>query len=75
MPDPDPDYDFYREQLLERRRQLLEVAETGAASAATVELDQTRVGRLSRMAAGTCQPPPRAGTAAHRGNANSVNSA
>lgn len=49
MPDATPDYDYFREQLLERRRQLLDVAETGAASAATVELDQTRVGRLSRM--------------------------
>ncbi len=44
-----PDNGFFRDKLLARRRELLEVAETGAASAATVELDQTRVGRLSRM--------------------------
>lgn len=49
MPDFTTDYESFRERLLERRQQLREVAETGAASAATVELDQTRVGRLSRM--------------------------
>ena len=36
--------------LLEKRRQaLLSLAEIGDEAAATVELDQTRVGRLSRM--------------------------
>ncbi len=35
--------------LLARRAELLEVDESGKAAAATVELDQARVGRLSRM--------------------------
>lgn len=39
----------YRGLLLARRERLLGEAATGGESAATVELDQTRVGRLSRM--------------------------
>ncbi len=39
----------YRQRLLEMREALREVRETGDAAAATVELDQTRQGRLSRM--------------------------
>ncbi len=35
--------------LRQRREELLAIAESGAQAAATVELDQTRVGRLSRM--------------------------
>ena len=38
-----------RERLLQLRAELESVAETGADSAAIVELDQTKVGRLSRM--------------------------
>ena len=38
-----------RTRLLQRRTALQEVATTGDAAAQTVELDQTRQGRLSRM--------------------------
>ena len=38
-----------REKLLELRAELESIAATGADSAATVELDQSKVGRLSRM--------------------------
>ena len=44
-----PDPDLIRARLLELRRQLTELEATGHAAAQTVELDQTRVGRLSRM--------------------------
>ena len=43
------DADKYRAQLLELRRELESVAAAGEESAAVVELDQTKVGRLSRM--------------------------
>ena len=43
------DLAHYRALLEKRRRALLNLAETGKAAAATVELDQSRVGRLSRM--------------------------
>ena len=49
MPDKPLDEDFYRGLLTDRRAELLAVAESGAAAADTVELDQSRVGRLSRM--------------------------
>ena len=39
----------FRERLLQRREELLDLAETSAESRKPVELDQTRVGRLSRM--------------------------
>lgn len=38
-----------RKKLLQRRAELREIAGTARASLATVELDQSRVGRLSRM--------------------------
>jgi DnaK suppressor protein len=38
-----------RERLLELRKELLSLAELGDESAAVVELDQSKVGRLSRM--------------------------
>ncbi len=38
-----------RERLLEIRKELEDLAETSDESAAVVELDQTKVGRLSRM--------------------------
>ena len=41
--------DAMRDKLLELRRQLEAVAATGEESAAVVELDQSKVGRLSRM--------------------------
>ncbi|MGD8998984.1 MAG: TraR/DksA C4-type zinc finger protein [Granulosicoccaceae bacterium] len=44
-----PDLAHYRALLEKRRQALLDVADTGDAAAAAVELDQTRVGRLSRM--------------------------
>ena len=40
---------FFKERLYERLIELNEFAETGDAAAMPVELDQTRVGRLSRM--------------------------
>jgi DnaK suppressor protein len=38
-----------RQRLLQRQRELRALQETGEDSAGVVELDQTRVGRLSRM--------------------------
>ena len=38
-----------RDKLLKLRAELQAIAESGDASAAVVELDQTKVGRLSRM--------------------------
>jgi DnaK suppressor protein len=43
------DLPHYRDLLLRRRVALQQVVQTGNDAAATVELDQTRVGRLSRM--------------------------
>ena len=43
------DYKKFRTLLLELQQSLLEAQETGDAAEETVELDQTRVGRLSRM--------------------------
>lgn len=43
--------DRYAAQLRQIQQQLLEVFETGDEAAQTVELDQTRMGRLSRMGA------------------------
>jgi DnaK suppressor protein len=39
----------WRDKLLALRAELQSIAETGDESAAVVELDQTKVGRLSRM--------------------------
>lgn len=44
-----PDSEQYRQLLLQRQEELLAVRETGRDSAGTVELDQAKVGRLSRM--------------------------
>jgi len=41
--------DSYRDKLIALREELQAVAETGDEAAGVVELDQTRVGRLSRM--------------------------
>jgi len=41
--------DSMKRKLIEMREQLERLATTGDASAAVVELDQSRVGRLSRM--------------------------
>ena len=43
------DYNKFKNLLLELRNDLREAQETGDAAEKTVELDQTRVGRLSRM--------------------------
>ena len=43
------DVEKFRALLLQRRQELLSVKETAESAADTVELDQTRVGRLSRM--------------------------
>jgi DnaK suppressor protein len=43
------DLDYFRAVLLKQREALEAVAETGNEAAKPVELDQTRVGRLSRM--------------------------
>ena len=51
-----------RDKLLELRRQLEAVATTGEESAAVVELDQTKVGRLSRMDAMQAQAMAKAST-------------
>jgi DnaK suppressor protein len=47
--EPELDLDYYRKKLLRIRDELSAVAETGKEAAATVELDQSKVGRLSRM--------------------------
>lgn len=43
------DTEMFRNELLSLRQNLREAQETGNQAEATVELDQTRVGRLSRM--------------------------
>ena len=43
------DSEKFRQLLLEQKQSLLEVRESGRAAAGTVNLDQTSVGRLSRM--------------------------
>ena len=45
----DLDLDDYRRRLIALRDELESIAEAGNEAASTVELDQTRVGRLSRM--------------------------
>ncbi len=49
MSEKPPDPDYFRRLLIELREQLTALEATGAAAAETVDLDQTRVGRLSRM--------------------------
>ena len=44
-----PNMESFRRQLEKRRQELLGLAETRKSSQETVELDQTRQGRLSRM--------------------------
>ncbi len=43
------DLELFKNRLLQQQKELLEFVETGNDAAKTVELDQTRVGRLSRM--------------------------
>lgn len=47
--DNDLDVYYFKSLLLKQRQQLLAVQQTGSDASKTVELDQTRVGRLSRM--------------------------
>nr|NIS10299.1 TraR/DksA family transcriptional regulator [Candidatus Dadabacteria bacterium]NIV42865.1 TraR/DksA family transcriptional regulator [Candidatus Dadabacteria bacterium]NIX16657.1 TraR/DksA family transcriptional regulator [Candidatus Dadabacteria bacterium] len=47
MAEEQPDVDYYRHKLIELREQLLEENEAGEDAAKTVELDQSKVGRLS----------------------------
>ena len=43
------DLAYFREKLLSLRKEILQIEQTGNEAAEVVELDQTRVGRLSRM--------------------------
>ena len=43
------DLALFKKRLLQQQKELLDLEETGNDAAKTVELDQTRVGRLSRM--------------------------
>jgi DnaK suppressor protein len=47
--DNDGDHEFFRVRLIEQRDEILRVREIGDQAAGTVELDQAKVGRLSRM--------------------------
>jgi DnaK suppressor protein len=49
MNDFEPDPEHYRTLLRQWEQELLALEQTGNAAAKTVELDQTRIGRLSRM--------------------------
>jgi len=49
MSESQPDPTVYRELLLRREAELTDVAESADEAGRTVELDQARVGRLSRM--------------------------
>lgn len=49
MTQPTSDYDHFRTTLLTLQRELLAVSSTGQEAAQPVELDQTAVGRVSRM--------------------------
>lgn len=43
------DFDHFRELLLERKQELLRLVDESSEASQPVELDQTRVGRLSRI--------------------------
>ncbi|MFV1993688.1 MAG: TraR/DksA family transcriptional regulator [Acidiferrobacterales bacterium] len=44
-----PDLKHYKKLLLDRQKELLDISEMSQENASPVELDQSRVGRLSRM--------------------------
>lgn len=44
-----PDQEYYRKRLQQRQKEILLENETGESGAATVDLDQTSVGRVSRV--------------------------
>lgn len=45
----DMDLEYYQQKLIQRQNELMQLEDTQEASSQTVELDQSRVGRLSRM--------------------------
>jgi DnaK suppressor protein len=49
MTQPTPDLEYFRSTLLTLQRDLLAVSATGQEAAQRVELDQTTIGRVSRM--------------------------
>jgi len=49
MTDTESNDEYFKQRLLERKQALLASEQAGIESAGVVELDQTRVGRLSRM--------------------------
>ncbi len=49
MNDPGIDIESLKTRLIEQREMLLDVAESSREAARTVELDQSRVGRVTRM--------------------------
>lgn len=49
MKSPDIDVVSFRKTLLQLREELVRVEQSGAEAAQTVELDQSRVGRVTRM--------------------------
>lgn len=49
MNEPKLDLEYFKKKLIALREELEEVQATGAKAAEVVELDQARVGRLSRM--------------------------
>ncbi len=44
-----PEQEYYKQRLLQRQKEILLEEEAGASGAATVVLDQTSVGRISRV--------------------------
>jgi DnaK suppressor protein len=49
MTQPTPDLEYFRSTLLTLQRDLLAVSATGHEAAQRVELDQTTIGRVSRL--------------------------
>ncbi|HSG06274.1 MAG TPA: hypothetical protein VLB09_07745 [Nitrospiria bacterium] len=49
METPELDLDYFREKLISFREELVRAGKSGDEAAKPVELDQSRVGRLSRM--------------------------
>ena len=49
MNDQEHSLEFYKQQLIALRRELTAVEQMGSEAAQPVELDQTRMGRLTRM--------------------------
>ena len=49
MPKPEIDFKHFRHILVKLRDDLMEAEKSGSDEAGTIELDQTRIGRLTRM--------------------------